>query len=272
MQKQRYNHNKGNLMTSQANIFNHLTEHAKQIEQNWSALFQNICVASNDYPHLDIQRFEELNTKFHAALQRLHSDLESPTLILATTGTTSSGKSAIVNLLCGAELMPVALQEMNAGVVYIHHSLNNKGYLKVHETDGALWECGEWDDLEDAEILNKLTKVMDKFNESKVKSIQGEISKVMNEMASKMILHQRAVRDLLTPEQKKQFDERILSGGMMGNRGGMRGGMVGPDKMMQRGGRMAPGRGMGMHKGMPGMGGPMTGGDGMGECKCEKMK
>ena len=127
-------------------------------------------------------------------------------------------------------------------------------------------------DLQKLHANMKLEITADKFNESKVKSIQGEISKVMNEMASKMILHQRAVRDLLTPEQKKQFDERILSGGMMGNRGGMRGGMVGPDKMMQRGGRMAPGRGMGMHKGMPGMGCPMTGGDGMGECKCEKMK
>ncbi|MCX6142656.1 MAG: Spy/CpxP family protein refolding chaperone [Ignavibacteriales bacterium] len=110
-------------------------------------------------------------------------------------------------------------------------------------------------DLQKLHANMKLEITADKFNESKVKSIQGEISKVMNEMASKMILHQRAVRDLLTPEQKKQFDERILSGGVMGNRGGMRGGMMGP------------GRGKGMHQGMPGMGG-----DGMGGCKCEKMK
>jgi Spy/CpxP family protein refolding chaperone len=127
-------------------------------------------------------------------------------------------------------------------------------------------------DLQKLHANMKLEITADKFSESKVKSIQGEISKVMNEIASKTILHQRAVRDLLTPEQRKHFDARILSGGMMGNGGGMRGGMMGPAKMMRRGGRMAPGRGMGMGQGMPGMGGQMMGGDGMGECKCEKMK
>ncbi len=126
-------------------------------------------------------------------------------------------------------------------------------------------------DLQKLHASMKLEITADKFNESKVKSIQGEISKVMNEIASKTILHQRAVRDLLTPEQRKQFDARILAGGMMGNGKGARGGMMGPGRMMQRGGRMAPGRGMGMHQGMPGMGGPMTGGNAMGDCKCEKM-
>jgi Spy/CpxP family protein refolding chaperone len=127
-------------------------------------------------------------------------------------------------------------------------------------------------DLQKLHANMKLEITADKFNESKVKSIQGEISKVMNEIASKMILHQRAVRDLLTPEQRKHFDARILSGGMMGNGGGMRGGMMGPGRMMQRGGRMGPGRGMGMGQSTPGMGGQMMGGPGMGECKCGNMK
>jgi Spy/CpxP family protein refolding chaperone len=123
-------------------------------------------------------------------------------------------------------------------------------------------------DLQKLHATMKLEITADKFNEGKVKSIQADISKVMNEIASKSILHQRAVRDLLTADQKKVFDEHVLSGGMMGKRGGMRGGMMGP---MQRGGRMAPG-GTGMHQGMPGMGGPMMGGQGMGACQCENMK
>ena len=127
-------------------------------------------------------------------------------------------------------------------------------------------------DLQKFHANMKLEMTTDKFNESKVKSIQADISKAMNEIASKTILHMRAVRDLLTPEQKKQFDARILSGGMMGNGGNMRGGMMRPGRMMQRGGKMAPGHGMGMSQGMPGMGGPMMGGDGKGECKCDKMK
>jgi Spy/CpxP family protein refolding chaperone len=126
-------------------------------------------------------------------------------------------------------------------------------------------------DLQKLHASMKLEMTADKFNESKVKSIQADISKVMNEIASKTIVHQRAVRDLLTPEQKKKFDERILSGRMMGNGGGMQGGMQGPGGPMQRGGKKM-GRGMGMHQGMPGMGAPMMGGQGMGECKCENMK
>lgn len=130
-------------------------------------------------------------------------------------------------------------------------------------------------DLQKLQASMKMEIIADKFSESKVKSIQGDISKVMNEIASKTILHQRAIRDLLTPEQKKLFDARILSGGMMGNKGAQKGGMMRPGRTMQRGGRMAPGGPMGMHQGMPGMqkmGGPMMGGNPMGECKCEKMK
>jgi len=148
------------------NIFSQLTEQAQQIEQHWTTIFQGICDVSADYPHLDIYHFSSLNDKFKEALEQLYNDLQSPTLILATTGTTSSGKSTIVNLLCGADLMPRMAQEMSAGVVYIHHSQNER-YLKIHGTDDAIWECGEWYDLSDAEIRTRLTEVMDSFNKSK---------------------------------------------------------------------------------------------------------
>ena len=149
------------------NIFSKLTDHAKQIESHWANVFQGICQASDDHPHIDQARFKTLSDTFNTALQRLHCDLQSPTLILATTGTTSSGKSTIVNLLCGADLMPRMAQEMSAGVVYIHHSLDDKRHLNIHETEGALWECGKWHDLSDEEIRTKLTEVMDSFNKSK---------------------------------------------------------------------------------------------------------
>mgnify|MGYP001170004927 CR=1 FL=1 len=127
-------------------------------------------------------------------------------------------------------------------------------------------------DLQKLHSSMKLEMIADKFNEGKVKSIQADISKAMNEIASKTILHMRTVRDLLTPEQRKQFDARILSGGMMGNQDGNQGGMMRPGKMMRRGGKMTPGTGMGMHQGMQGPGGPMAGGSCMGECKCDKTK
>ena len=94
-------------------------------------------------------------------------------------------------------------------------------------------------DLQKQHAALKLEITAEKFNESKVKTIQGEISKLTGEIAMKTILHQRAVRDLLTAEQKKMFDQHILSGGPMG-----------PGRMM---GRM----------GMPGMMGPEGMGQGM---------
>ena len=117
-------------------------------------------------------------------------------------------------------------------------------------------------ELEKQHAALKLEITADKFNESKVKSIQGEISKLTSDIAMKTILHQRAVRDLLTPDQKKQFDQHILAGGMMGGRGPM-----GPGGMMGRGG-MKGSQGMGhgvMHPGATK--GSMDGG----QCKCMNM-
>ena len=111
-------------------------------------------------------------------------------------------------------------------------------------------------DLQKQHANMKLEMTADKFNEGKVKSIQGEVAKLMGDIALKTALHQRAVRDLLTPDQKKQFDQRILSGGMMGGRGPMGGGVMGKGKMMGRGGMTGKG-------GMMGRGG-MMGGAGMG--------
>ena len=104
----------------------------------------------------------------------------------------------------------------------------------------------------------KLEITADKFNESKVKSIQAEIAKVRNDLAGKMVLHLRAVRDLLTPEQQKKFDARVLSG---------KGPGAGMQRGMGRGAGMGRGMGMGGGKGMePGMG--MHRGMKMDRCDC----
>ena len=88
----------------------------------------------------------------------------------------------------------------------------------------------------------KLEITADKVNESKLKSMQGEISKLTSDLAGKRFAHMRTVRDILTPEQKKKFDERILSGGMMGAGKGMgKRGMMGPRGMKGRGGMMGQG-------------------------------
>lgn len=110
----------------------------------------------------------------------------------------------------------------------------------------------------------KLEITADKVNEGKVKSMQGEISKLTSDLAGKRFAHMRAVRDILTPEQKKKFDERILSGGRMGQ--GIRGpgSMMGAGMGMGQRGKMGP-PGMRGRGGMMGQGG-MAGGRGRFRC------
>lgn len=97
------------------------------------------------------------------AFDRLLDGLFRPTLTFATTGTTSSGKSALVNLLCGAAIMPVSQDELSAGVVEIIHGESRT--LTVLPTNGASWETGEWPGLSDTEIQDRLEAIMRKYNE-----------------------------------------------------------------------------------------------------------
>lgn len=154
---------------SEANtsIFEQILEKATILEQDWKNLYQHICERQIDYPHITIEYLENLNNKFNDAFIKIQKELKNPILILATTGTTSSGKSTIVNLLCGADIMPRMTQEMSAGVVYIHHSIDGNRKLNIHQTERALWECGQWNNLSDDQLRERLTKTMDIFNENK---------------------------------------------------------------------------------------------------------
>jgi len=60
----------------------------------------------------------------------------------------------------------------------------------------------------------KQEMVAEKFNQSKVKKLIEQKEKIRTEIQVKRTLHQRSIRDMLTPEQQKQFDLRALSRGM----------------------------------------------------------
>ncbi|MCU0644320.1 MAG: Spy/CpxP family protein refolding chaperone [bacterium] len=56
--------------------------------------------------------------------------------------------------------------------------------------------------------------IADQFNQAKVKSLIDQKVKILSEIEFKQLLNQRAVRDLLTPDQRKQFDLHALKEGM----------------------------------------------------------
>ncbi len=150
-------------MTSNVHeIFASIRAKAEHFNQSWQQFSTEISghLSAAYEPEL-----KELTDKLDAALETLRYELDNPVLTLATTGTTSSGKSTLVNLLCGAEIMPVAVSEMSAGAVTVEY--NDRKSLTIHETPGALWECGEWERITDDQIYHRLHDVMLQYIEAR---------------------------------------------------------------------------------------------------------
>ena len=80
--------------------------------------------------------------------------LETPNLLIATIGTTSSGKSTIVNALIGCKVAPIEAGEMSGGVLTLQHS--NDRQLIIEETEGATWETGTWLGLSDEAMYDRI--------------------------------------------------------------------------------------------------------------------
>lgn len=143
-------------------VFAEIESKAKLLAKYWDNFHTEI---SQHLPESYQPEIQELTDKLETALNQLVYELQNPTLTLATTGTTSSGKSTLVNLLCGAEIVPVAVSEMSAGAVTIEY--NTEKSLIIHETPGALWECGEWRGISDDKIYQRLYQAMISYIENR---------------------------------------------------------------------------------------------------------
>lgn len=80
--------------------------------------------------------------------------LARPSLRIATIGTTSSGKSTLVNAMIGRRLAPMEADEMSAGILTFLHS--ERSHLVVELAPEGTWEGGEWSDLDDDDIYLRL--------------------------------------------------------------------------------------------------------------------
>jgi len=103
------------------------------------------------------------------ALQDIKKCAEEPKITLAVTGTTSSGKSTLLNVLIGEELLPSAVQEMSAGIVEIRHDPKIRR-LVIPNTYGSTWEVGEWNDPSAEFIEERLRLTMEQFREVESKA------------------------------------------------------------------------------------------------------
>lgn len=95
------------------------------------------------------------------ALEKFTAKTQNPVVRIAAIGTTSSAKSSMLNFLCGAELLPVAVQEKSAGVTRIRNA--PQPGLVVENTRGALWQTGRLEISSPEEIRQALDLIMDSY-------------------------------------------------------------------------------------------------------------
>ncbi len=108
---------------------------------------------------------EQLN-RFRIAYEEAIANLDSPTFRIATIGTTSSGKSTIINALIGRKIAPMEADEMSAGILTLSSSADRK--MIIENVEGAVWETGEWDGTSDEEIYTHIRdRVMLPYHEKR---------------------------------------------------------------------------------------------------------
>jgi hypothetical protein len=154
---------------------------------------------------------EKLKVACNKSLERL----EQPSLRVSTIGTTSSGKSTFVNAIIGRRLAPMESSEMSAGILKFTHG--NKSILEVKKTDGAKWETGVWEDLNDEEIYRKLraTEREDGFDGimtayHKAKKKDGRLEAPMVEITVPLL--PMAVKEMLNLPEGVHFELLDLPG------------------------------------------------------------
>ena len=106
---------------------------------------------------------QEFLTVYKEAVQRL----ENPSFRIATLGTTSSGKSTIVNALIGRKIAPIEAGEMSGGVLTLQHSPEQR--LIIAETEDAAWDTGEWTGLSDEDLYQRIRTVMHSYHDARKK-------------------------------------------------------------------------------------------------------
>ena len=109
------------------------------------------------YPMVpDLYSSSCLMNKLHetyAAFQHTSLLLKNPSLRIAAIGTTSSGKSTLINGLVGRQIAPMNAGEMSAGVLHLVHAARNRLYIK---RCGGLWPEINRFDLSDIEIYDQI--------------------------------------------------------------------------------------------------------------------
>ena len=95
-----------------------------------------------------------------AKIDKSQQRLENPVLSIATIGTTSAGKSTIVNALTGRRIAPMHEKEMSAGVLQLLP--DKKVSMSVEKS--SHWECGKFSDITtDEQAYDKIQSIFETY-------------------------------------------------------------------------------------------------------------
>jgi GTPase SAR1 family protein len=123
------------------------------------AMFQRLRKAGGWSNKLLTSQITEDLALLQTAVSNFEESSMRPEVTLATTGTTSSGKSTLANMMIGDLLLPKAVQEMSAGVVIVEHD-DNVRQLEITKTKNAKWETGVWKDVSAEDVRQRLEATM----------------------------------------------------------------------------------------------------------------
>ncbi len=136
-------------MTTEINVvFEQVSDRLEQLGNGVADL------AQNHADILDSPAIQDSLLKFRQAYQESSARLANPNFTIATIGTTSSGKSTIVNALIGRKIAPIEAGEMSGGILTIQHSQEFK--LLIDETEGSQWLTGKWKNISEKEIYARI--------------------------------------------------------------------------------------------------------------------
>lgn len=103
----------------------------------------------------DFQEFQDIARKTQ---QRLLN----PELSIAMVGTTTAGKSTIVNSFACRTVAPMEVKEMSAGVLELTHS--DQTSITIHQTENAPWKTGHFDNIQDTDIYSKIQNIFEEYH------------------------------------------------------------------------------------------------------------
>lgn len=112
--------------------------------------------------------------EFQIVAEKTKQQLLHPELSIAMVGTTSAGKSTIVNSFAGRKIAPMEAKEMSAGVLEMTHS--DKRTMKVHKTENATWAADFFDGISDKEIYEKTKEIFEEYHKKAGKVAAPKIS------------------------------------------------------------------------------------------------